>query len=158
MFPVASSSSIQSTIKWAVTLNGGMLCDTTFFCSDGEHGSSIVCKRTTTRGGARGKPRMLWISVRFQNMHPELTTVIRKSVAKPCSVWSCISKAKLVAAVLQDEARPKRQRRPLQAIGLVADNEKPIVQELKYMFTADALLAQCVVHAPEDSVLGTGNL
>ena len=131
---------------------------TKFFCSDGEHGSSIVYKPTITRGGTRGKPRMLWISARSQNMHPEITTVIRNSVAKPCSVWSCNSKAELVDAIAKDEAKPKRQRRPLQAIGLVADNEKPIVQELKFMFTADALLAQFVVHAPEESVLGTGNL
>ena len=79
-------------------------------------------------------------------------------MAKPSSIWSCISTAGLVAAVSKDEARPQKQRRPLQAIGLVADNEKPTVQELKYMFTADALLAQFVVHAPEECVLGTGNL
>ena len=85
-------------------------------------------KSAITRGGTRSKPRMLWISDKFQNMNPEITTVIRNSVAKPCSVWSCISKAELVVAVSKDAARPQKQRRPLQAIGLVADNEKPIVQ------------------------------
>ena len=101
---------------------------------------------------------MLWISDKFQNMNPEITTVIRNSVAKPCSVWSCIRKEKLVDAVGKDKAKPQRQRRPLQAIGLVADNEKPILQELKYMFTGDALLAQFVLYDPVESVLGIGNL
>ena len=91
-------------------------------------------------------------------MNPEITTVIRNSVAKPCSVWPCIRKEQLVDAVGKDEAKPQRQRRPLQAIGLVADNEKPMLQELKYMFTGDALLAQFVLHDPVESVLGIGNL
>ena len=40
----------------------------------------------------------------------------------------------------------------------MADDEKPIVQELKYMSTADALLAQFVVHAPDTSVPAIGNI
>ena len=158
IFVTGSFAEALATTIWAVTLNGGAICDTTFFCSDGEHGSSIVYKSAITRGGTRSKPRMLWISDKFQNMNPDITTVIRNSVAKPCSVWSCINKEQLVDAVGKDEARPQKQRRPLQAIGLAADNEKPILQELKYMFTGDALLAQFVLHDPVESVLGIGSL
>ena len=86
IFVTGSFAEAPATTIWAVTLNGGVLCDTTFFCSGGEHGSSIVYKSAIRRGGTRSKPRMLWISNKFQNMNPEITTVIRNSVAKPCSV------------------------------------------------------------------------
>lgn len=64
----------------------------------------------------------------------------------------------MVDAVGKAQAKPQRQHRPLQAIGLVADNENTMLQELKYMLTGEALLAQDVLHDPVESVLGIGKL
>ena len=39
IFVTGSCDKAPATTIWAVTLNGGVLCDTRFLCSDGEHGS-----------------------------------------------------------------------------------------------------------------------
>ena len=115
-------------------------------------------KYAITRGGTRSRPRMLWISDKFQHMKPEINRAIRNRVANPSRVWSCIRREQRFDAVGQDQAKPQRQHRPLQALGLVADKEKTCLQKLKYMFTGVALLAPFVLHDPVESVLGIGKL
>ena len=119
-----SPGSMRDVTYWSVALNGGIVVDASYLCSDGAKGSAVAYKACVARGGQRGgRARLIWMSARFQRTHPELARVVTRSVSKPYSTWRLATQQQFAAEVEADGQRPVKQRRPMQQIGLVCRGE-----------------------------------
>ena len=80
IFVTAAPAYARAPILWAISLNGGIICDPTYFHSDGERGTALVYTSAINR--CRRSRRLLWATARFKRKFPDIVDVVRRSVSK----------------------------------------------------------------------------
>ena len=93
-------------------------------------------------GGSRMRPRWFWVSELFKQHHSYEYRVLQILSKMEGSVWrECNSTGHFAEQVALNFRGPARQHRPLQAVGLVTNEEKSATcSDAAYMFSASGLL------------------
>ena len=151
VFVTAACDKPCAETAWALMLNGGILCDSAYFRSDGGAGSASMYKAAVTGG-----KRLLWVSANFKRQEAGVYDVVRRSVMQGISRWRLVDKQGFALAVATNEARGTRQRRNMDQVGLVLEQEQAALALPTYCFTRDIFLSKFRVMA--DSVMGACDL
>ena len=162
VFVTAACNRAQVETNWAVALNGGILCDSAYFRSDGGQGTALVFKAAIANGQATCSnkkvraTRQLWVTRGFKHKYPNVYDVLSRSVATGISKWRLVDAQAFAQAVAANEARPVRQRRNLAQIALVLDAELAALPLPTYGYTAETFLRKFTIL--DSYVLGACNL
>ena len=128
---------------WAVMLTGGILCDSACFLKDGQQGSAIMYKAAVAGG-----MRLLWLSAKFRQQRPSTYDVISRSVRSGASRWRMVDNRGFADAVAVNNARPARQKRNLEQVGIVLDDgERAVLAMPTYIFTEETFKQKIMVMA-----------
>ena len=121
--------------SWALMLTGGILCDSVYFLHDGEKGTSIMYRAAICNG-----TRLLWLSPGSKQRPPQVTDIISRAVVSTAkSKLRTVTDTIFADAVAANNARPARQRRNLEQIGIVCDSEEANkLATPTYIFTTEA--------------------
>ena len=117
---------------WECVLTGAIVCNHAAFLGASYSGASprthCVYHASITTGGFPGpgvvNKRRVWLSDAFVKDHPALSRSMRAAMQLPNSVWMEATKPEFVSMCLKNAARPKRQRRDLQQIGLMSESRQ----------------------------------
>ena len=116
---VADPGSMTLPTQMALALMGGIVCDHACLASKGERGSMLQYKQLT-----RSRPRSLWVSDKFKLQHVETWDVVAWVVPQKCCPFKEVTKECFAAFTSANLARPARQRRTVDVVGLVTDKQK----------------------------------
>ena len=134
---------------WAVMLTGGILCDSAYFLKDGQQGSAIMYKAAVAGG-----MRSLWLSAKFRQQRPTTCDVISRSMRSGASRWRMVDNRGFADAVAVNDARPARQKRNLEQVGIVLDDEERAVLAMPmYIFTEETFRKKFTVMADSHTAL-----
>ena len=117
-FVCSRCDALSSLTIWAAILNGGTICDATYFCNDGKHGGAVFHQALLTQG----PQRILWLSASFQRDHNMIADIIKNSAGRPDSKWAIVGRAAFAHAVVRNQER--KNARNLEQIGLVSTPEE----------------------------------
>ena len=117
---------------WECVLTGAIVCNHAAFLGASYAGTKpcthCVYHAAVTTGGSPGpgavNKRRVWLSDGFVDDHPALCRSLRAAMQLPKSAWMEATKAEFVTMCLKNMARPKRQRRDLQQIGLISETRQ----------------------------------
>ena len=139
LFVASSINQLGLKATLAVALVGGSVLNPMYVQS---HGSRGTC---TTFFRAVNTVRLVWLSDRFRQTFPRASRIIRDAAALPRSKLRLFSSKDLLdAAVVKDRARPRRQRRPKESLGLVSDAEKAsLYSQVDHMLTLAQFVELC---------------
>lgn len=110
VFVVNRPATLSPCTEWTVVLNGGLVIDLAFLRNGA--GSAIAYH------AAVAVKRAVWCSSRFKHQHAAEYAILANSIGRPHSRWLELDDAAFSNAVAKDAARPARQRRPLDNVGL----------------------------------------
>ena len=144
LYVVPRPADVSQRMLYHLVLGGGRTCDHSFLLSNGAHGASVVYKPAIIVGGTRSKPRYWWASAACHKEHSYFCKLLNILSQEPRSVWcEMSSSADLAHQVEVNHRGPKRQHRPLQAIGILIAREKAENFACEsYMLTIDELLGK----------------
>ena len=126
VFVVNQPATLRSCTEWSVLLNGGLVIDLAWLRNG--KGSAIAYQ------SAVAIKRGVWCSTRFKNQHANEYAVLANSIGRTNSRWLELNDAAFADAVAKDAARPARQRRIMDHVGLVADNPQAVQLGLSNVF------------------------
>jgi len=143
---------VSISTYWALTLGGGVLCNSSYLLGQ-KFGSSVVFE------SALATKRHFWLSPDFLKQHPDLAAILRSLVAKRVpKKWREIStEHEFATHAIKNTTGPVGRSRPLDHIGFVTEADAKTMGDLPYLFTPKSFLAK-FQHFSRASKLGAAGM
>lgn len=156
VYVVATPGELTMPTRLVVTLNGAIVCTAEYVTTHGKSGTALTYRAAICVGGSKARPREWWASTQFREQQRVAYALLQHFSLQAKSVWrEQLDYVAFAAAVNANMRGPRRQHRPLQAIGLVTESQILTLEPRpESMFCLTSLLEKFVEVDATASALG----